>query len=71
MSDSYAIPWTVTLQTAVQYSQAKIPEWVAISFSGDLPDHGIKPKSPVSPPLAGGFFATEPPGRSLHSNKLY
>ena len=28
-------------------SQARIPEWVAISFSGDLPDPGIEPGSPA------------------------
>ena len=33
--------------------QARILEWVAISFSRDLPNPGIKPKSPA---LAGGFF---------------
>ena len=27
--------------------QARIVEWVAISLSGDLPDPGIKPKSPA------------------------
>ena len=27
--------------------QARILEWVAISFSGDLPDPGIKPRSPA------------------------
>ena len=26
--------------------QARILEWVAISFSGDLPDPGIEPRSP-------------------------
>jgi len=36
-------------------SQARILEWVAISFSkGDLPNPGIKPTSPV---LAGGFLS--------------
>ena len=40
--------------------QARILEWVAISSSRDLPDPGIEPKSPVSPALAGGFFATKP-----------
>ena len=30
---------------------------------GDLSDPGIKPVSPVSPALAGGFFTTEPPGK--------
>ena len=37
-------------------------EWVVISFSRDLPDQGIKPKSPA---LAGKFFTTEPPGKPL------
>ena len=29
---------------------------------GDLPDPGIKPESPASPTLAGGFFTTAPSG---------
>ena len=44
-------------------SQARILEWVAISFSRDLPDHGIGVTNPASPALAGGFFTTEPPGK--------
>ena len=43
-------------------SQAKILEWFAISFSGDLPDPGIEP---VSLALPGGFVITEPPGNPL------
>ena len=42
-------------------SQAWILEWVAIPFSRDLPNSGIKPTSPASPALAGGFFTTAPP----------
>jgi len=42
--------------------QARILEWVAIFFSTDLPDPGIKPLSRVSPVLVGGFFTTTPPG---------
>ena len=38
-------------------------EWVATSSSGDLPNPGIKPTSPASPALAGGFFTTESPGK--------
>ena len=46
-------------------SKARILKWVAISSSGNLPDRGIKPTSPT---LAGGFFTTEPPGKSqVHS----
>ena len=33
---------------------------------GDLPHTGIKPKSPASPALAGGFFTIEPPGKLKH-----
>ena len=39
-------------------SQARIPEWMAISSPGDLSDPGIEPVSLVSPSLAGGFFTT-------------
>ena len=38
--------------------QARILEWVAVPFSGDLPDPGIKPASLKSPALAGRFFTT-------------
>ena len=37
--------------------QAEILEWVAISFSGGLPDPEI---APTSPALAGRFFTMEP-----------
>ena len=37
--------------------QAGILEWVAISFSGALPNPGIKPWSLVSPALAGVIFS--------------
>ena len=36
--------------------QERILEWVAIPFSGDLPDPGIECMSLMSPALAGGFF---------------
>ena len=41
--------------------QSRILEWVTMPFSRDLPDPGIEPASPA---LAGGFFTTEPPGKS-------
>ena len=43
--------------------QARIQEWAAISFSGDLSEPGLKPVSLTSPALAGGFLTTEPPGK--------
>ena len=51
--------------------QARILEWAAISYSGDLPDLGIEPASPVSPALASGFFTTEPPGNTCITICIY
>ena len=52
-------------------SQARILEWVAISFPRGSFGPGIEPGSLVSPALAGGFFTTAPPGKpqtNLQSN---
>ena len=37
--------------------------WSGLPFPtpGDLPNPGVKPTSPMSPALAGGFVSTEPP----------
>ena len=43
--------------------QTRVLEWAVISSPGDLPNTGIKPMTPASPALAGGFFTTEPPGK--------
>jgi len=40
--------------------QARILEWVTISFSTDLPDPGIKPGSPTS---EADTLTSEPPGK--------
>ena len=45
--------------------QARILEWVAISFSRDLPDPGIEPVSLASAASAGGFFTTSTTHTSL------
>ena len=39
--------------------QARILEWVAMPTLGDLPDPGIRPKSPV---LQADSLPSEPPG---------
>ena len=41
--------------------------WSGLPFPslGDLPDPGIEPASLLSLALAGGFFTTELPGKSL------
>ena len=40
--------------------------WIGLPFPtlGDFADPRIKPASLASPALAGGFFTTEPPGKS-------
>ena len=38
--------------------QARILEWVAIFFSGDRSDPGIKPVALTTPTLVGGFSTT-------------
>ena len=56
----FVTPWTVARQAplSMRILQVRTLEWVAMSFSRDLPDSGIKPVCLMSPALAGGFFAT-------------
>ena len=42
--------------------QGRILEWVAISFSGDLPNPGIQPRSPA---LQADSLTFEEPGKPL------
>ena len=43
--------------------QARILEWVIISYSKGSSNPGIEPKCPVSLALADEFFTTVPPGK--------
>ena len=56
--------WRLAGSSVHGISQARILEWVAISFSRGSSYPGIKPASPASPALAGRFFTTEPPGHA-------
>ena len=49
--------------------QARILEWVAISFSRDLPNLGTELMSLMSPALAGRFFTTSTSWEALKSIK--
>ena len=55
--------------------QARILEWVVIPSPGDLPDPGIKPRSPVSLAMVGRFSTNVPlekPLRiSVDTHKIY
>ena len=46
--------------------------WGGLPFPppGDLPDPGIEPRSPEPLALAGGFFATESPGKPHQATLL-
>ena len=43
--------------------QVRTLEWVAVSFSKDLPNPGMDQVSPVSPALADELFIAEPAGK--------
>ena len=38
--------------------QARLLEWVTLSYSGDLPGPGVEPATLASPALAGRFLTT-------------
>ena len=59
-----ATPWTVACQAPLSMGFSRQEYWSGLPFPspGDLPDLGIEPGFP---PLAGGFFTTEPPGKSI------
>ena len=64
-SNSLQPQWTVAHQTPLSIEFSRQEYWNGLPFPnpGDLPHPGIKPESPMSPALAGGFFTTEPPGK--------
>ena len=63
----FATPWTVARQLPLSVGFARQEYWggLPLPSSGDLPNPGIKPASPVSPALASRFFTTEPPWKPL------
>ena len=50
------------------FFQARIPEWVTIPVSGDLPDPGIEPRSPA---LQADSLPSEPPGKPMGLTVFY
>ena len=62
MSDSLVTPWIVAHQTPLSMGFPRQEYWRGLSFPppGDLLDPETELKSPA---LAGGFSATEPPGK--------
>ena len=62
MSNSFATPWSVGLQTPLSMEFSRQEYWSGLLFLSpeDLPNPGIKPTSPA---LAGTFFTTKPHGK--------
>jgi len=58
----FVTSWTVACQASLCMGFPRQEDWSGLSFPppGDLPDAGIKPRSPVSPAFVGVFFISEP-----------
>ena len=58
----FAIPWTVVNQASLSMGFSRQENWSGLPFpfSGDLPDPGIKPRSPA---LQADTLPSEPPGK--------
>ena len=56
--------WSAARQASLSMGFIRQEHWIGLPFPllGDLLNPGIEPASLASPALAGGFFATEPPG---------
>ena len=59
-------PWTVAHQAPLSMGFSRQEYWSGLPCLSprDLPDPGVEPMSFLSTALAGGFFTTEPPGKS-------
>ena len=63
----FVTSWTVDFQAplSMEFSRQKYWSGLPLPPPGDLPNPGIEPRCLASPSLAGRFFTTEPPGKSL------
>ena len=69
----FATPWAVAHQAPLPMGFFWEEYWSGLPFphTGDLPDPGVEPASPVSPALAGGFFTTVPSGKPQGNDSKY
>ena len=54
--------------SVIEISQERILEWVALSFSRDLPNLAVEPRSSA---LADEFFTTGPPGKPNNNDIFF
>ena len=64
----FAIPWTVVYQASLSMGFSRQEYWSGLPLPspGDLPDPGIKPRSPA---LQADALPSEPPGKPLLKGK--
>ena len=67
----FETPWTVASHAPVSMGFSRQEYWSGLPFppQGNLLNPGIRPKSPASPAVAGGFFTTAPLGKPSKVNK--
>jgi len=67
VSDFFVTPWTIAHQAPLSMGFSRQEYWSRLPFPppGDLSDSEIEL---VSLALAGGFFTTEQPGKSINKN---
>ena len=60
-------PWAAAHQAPLSQGFSRQEHWRGLPFPalGHLPDPGIEPTSPVSPPLEANSLPTEPPGKPI------
>ena len=60
----FATPWTVAYQAPLSMEFSRQEYWSGLPFpsSGDLPDPGLEPRSPV---LQADVLPSEPPGKPI------
>ena len=58
----FVAAWTIARQVPLPMGFSRQEYWSGLLFPppGDLPNPGMEP---AFPPLTGGFFTTEPPGK--------
>ena len=64
----FATPWTVAYQALPSVGFSRQEYWIGLPFpsSGDLPNPGIKPRSPA---LQADALTSEPPGNPQGSER--
>ena len=66
----FAIPWTTIYQASLSMGFSKQEYWSGLPFPspGDLPDPGVKPRSPA---LQTDTLPSEPPGKPIEAVSIY